>query len=139
MARKQAAKAPKAEETSIKRKPGRQPMTDEEKETAAKVRAEEKERAENLKPEIVVQYQGGEIDMAALVESAKADFHKEKKRTLITALKLYVKPEEHMAYYVVNGSHEGKVTYQQKIPQHCNSTDVFYSIFKVAAQKFTKY
>ena len=88
MARKQTAKAPKAEETSIKRKPGRQPMTDEEKETAAKVRAEEKERAENLKPEIVVQYQGGEIDMAALVEAAKADFHKEKKRTLVTALKV---------------------------------------------------
>ena len=66
MARRQTAKVPKAEETSIKRKPGRQPMTDEEKETAAKVRAEEKERAENLKPEIVVQYQGGEINMAAL-------------------------------------------------------------------------
>ena len=111
MARKQAAKAPKAEETSIKRKPGRQPMTDEEKEAAAKVRAEEKERAENLKPEIVVQYQGSEIDMAVLVEAAKADFHKEKKRTLITALKLYVKPEKHMAYYVINGSHEGKVPY----------------------------
>lgn len=112
MARKHTAKAPKAEETSIKRKPGRQPMTDEEKEAAAKVRAEEKERAENLKPEIVVQYRGGEMDMAALVEAAKADFHKEKKRTLITALKLYVKPEEHMAYYVINGSHEGKIPYQ---------------------------
>ena len=111
MTRKAAVKAPKAEGTSIKRKPGRQPMTDEEKEKAAKVRAEEKEQAENLKPEIVVQYQGGEIDMAALVESAKADFHERKKRTLVTALKLYVKPEEHMAYYVINGSHEGKVPY----------------------------
>ena len=112
MARKSTANAPKAEESNIKRKPGRQPITAEEKETAAKIRAMEKERAENLKPEIVVQYQGGEIDMAALVEAAKADFHKEKKRTLITALKLYVKPEEHMAYYVINGSHEGKIPYQ---------------------------
>ena len=111
MARRQTAKVPKAEENSIKRKPGRQPMTDEEKEAAAKVRAEEKERAENLKPEIVVQYQGGEIDMAALVEAAKVDFHKEKKRTLVTSLKLYVKPEEHMAYYVIDGSHEGKIPY----------------------------
>lgn len=111
MTRKTAVKALKAEETSIKRKPGRQPMTDEEKEKAAKVRAEEKERAENLKPEIVVQYQGSEIDMAVLVEAAKADFHEKKKRTLVTALKLYVKPEEHMAYYVINGSHEGKVPY----------------------------
>lgn len=111
MARRQTAKVPKAEENSIKRKPGRQPMTDEGKEAAAKVRAEDKERAENLKPEIVVQYQGGEIDMAALVEAAKADFHKEKKRTLVTSLKLYVKPEEHMAYYVIDGSHEGKIPY----------------------------
>ena len=111
MARRQTAKVPKAEENSIKRKPGRQPMTDEEKEKAAKVRAEEKERAENLKPEIVVQYQGSEIDMAVLVEAAKADFHEEKKRTLVTSLKLYVKPEERMAYYVINGSYEGKVPY----------------------------
>lgn len=111
MAKELVTKTPKVEETGIKRKPGRQPMTAEEKELAAKIRAEEKERAVNLKPEIIVQYQGGEIDMAALVEAAKADFHKEKKRTLITELKLYVKPEEHMAYYVINGSHEGTVPY----------------------------
>ena len=111
MAKKSVTKTPKTEETGIKRKPGRQPMTAEEKELAAKVRAEEKERAANLKPEIVVQYQGGDIDMATLVEAVKADFHKEKKRTLITELKLYVKPEEHMAYYVINGSYEGKIPY----------------------------
>ena len=48
MARKSTANVPKAEESNIKRKPGRQPMTAEEKEAAAKVRAMEKERAENL-------------------------------------------------------------------------------------------
>lgn len=111
MARKTVVKSPEAETTGIKKRPGRQPMTAEEKEAAARVRAEEKERAANLKPEIVVQYQGSEIDMATLVEAAKADFHKEKKRTLVTALKLYVKPEEHMAYYVINESHEGKIPY----------------------------
>lgn len=111
MARKAVRKASKTEETGVKRKPGRQPMTAEEKEAAAKVRAEEKERAANLKPEIVLQYQGGEVDMAALVEAAKADFHAAHKRALVTALKLYVKPEEHMAYYVINESHEGKVSY----------------------------
>ena len=94
-----------------KRKPVRHPMTAEEKEAAAKIRGEEKEKAANLKAEIVVQYQGGEIDMASLIEAAKADFHKEKKRTLVTELKLYVKPEEQTAYYVINGSYEGKVPY----------------------------
>jgi len=101
----------KAEEVKIKKKPGRQPMTAEEKEAAAKVRAAEKEKAANLKPELVIQYQGSEIDMDALVEAARADFHQMKKRTLITALKLYVKPEEHMAYYVINGDYEGKIPY----------------------------
>ena len=86
-------------------------MTAEEKEAAAKARAAEKEKAAHLKPELVVQYQGGEVNMDALVEAAKADFHQTKKRTLITALTLYVKPEEHTAYYVINGEHEGKISY----------------------------
>ena len=49
--------------------------------------------------------------MDALVEAVKADFHAEKKRTQITSLKMYVKPEEHTAYYVINGEYEGKITF----------------------------
>ena len=101
------AAAFKAEKT--KRRPGRQPMTAEEKEAAAKARAAEKEKADNLKPELFVQYQGGEVDMATLVEAAKADFHQTKKRTLVTAMKIYFKPEEQAAYYVINEKYEGKI------------------------------
>lgn len=90
---------------------GRKPMTPEERVAAAKLRAAEKEKAANLKPELFLQYQGCDMNMAELVEAAKADFHKEKKRTLITDLKLYIKPEERMAYYVVNGDYEGKVSF----------------------------
>lgn len=93
-----------------KRKPGRQPMSAEEKEAAANLRAVEREKANNLKPEIVLQYQGGETDVTALVEAAKADFHSVKKRTLVTALKLYIKPEEGAAYYVINEDYNGKIT-----------------------------
>ena len=100
-----------AEESKAKKKPGRQPMTPEEKAAAAKVRSEQKAKAENLKPEVFVQYQDSEATIDALVEAAKADFRKTKKRTLITAMKLYVKPEERMAYYVINESHEGKVSF----------------------------
>jgi len=103
--------APRADEPKTKKKPGRQPMTAEEKAAAAKVRAEAKEKAANLKPELFIQYQGSEIDMASLVEAAKADFQQTKKRTLITALTLYVKPEERMVYYVINGNYEGKIPY----------------------------
>lgn len=100
-----------AEGTKARKKPGRQPMTSEEKAAAAKVRAEQKAKADNLKPEVFVQYQDSETTLDALIEAAKADFRQTKKRTLVTAMKLYVKPEERMAYYVINDSHEGKVSY----------------------------
>ncbi len=94
-----------------KKRPGRKPMAAAEKEAAAKARAEEKAKAANLKPEIIVQFQGTDVGMDTLVEAAKADFRKEKKRTRITDLKLYVKPEERMAYYVINGKHNGGISY----------------------------
>ena len=100
-----------AEKTKSRKKPGRQPMTPEEKAAATKARAEEKTKAENLKPEVFVQFQESEVSIDDLAEAAKADFHKTKKRTLVTAMKLYVKPEESMAYYVINGSHEGKASF----------------------------
>lgn len=84
-------------------------MTPEEKVAAAKARAEEKIKADNLRPEIYVQFQESEFSIDSLTEAAKADFYKTKKRTLVTAMKLYVKPEDHMAYYVINEVHEGKV------------------------------
>lgn len=100
------------EESATKRKPGRQPMSAEEKEAAAKARAAEKAKADNLKPELFVQYQDGEVEIASLVEAAKADFHKTKKRTLVTDMKLYIKPEERTAYYVINGAYEGKIPFE---------------------------
>ena len=100
-----------AETSKPRKKPGRQPMTPKEKATAAKIRAEEKARADNLKPEVLVQFQENEASIDVLVEAAKADFHKTKKRTLVTAMKLYVKPEESMAYYVINEIYEGKVAF----------------------------
>lgn len=111
MAKKVADKVPATEEPKVTKKTGRQPLTAEAKEAAAKVRAKIKEKAANLKPALILQYQGSDTDMDALVEAAKADFRSVKKRTPITALTLYVKPEERMAYYVINEEHEGKISY----------------------------
>lgn len=99
-----------SEESKVKRKSGRPPMTVEQKEAAAKARAANKEKADNLRPEFFMQYQNYEMDLSSVVEAAKADFHQSKKRTLVTELKLYIKPEERMAYYVINGTSEGKVS-----------------------------
>lgn len=98
-------------ESEPKRRPGRKPMTAEEKAAAAKARAEEKEKANNLKPALFLQYQDCDLDMQTLVDAAKADFRKAKKRTLVTELKLYIKPEDRMAYYVVNGEFEGSIPF----------------------------
>ena len=51
------------------------------------------------------------MDLDTLVEAAKAGFRQEKKRTPITDLKLYVKPEERTAYYVVNETFNGSVAF----------------------------
>ena len=82
------ANAEKASELKEKKRPGRRPMTAEEKEAAAKLRAAEKEKADHLKPELILQFQSTEVDM-----------------------KLYVKPEEQAAYYVINGDFTGKVSF----------------------------
>ena len=100
-----------AAEPETKKKVGRKPMTAEEKASAAKARAESKAKADNLKPTIIMQFQGSEVELDTLVEAAKTDFRQTKKRTPITGLKLYVKPEEHMAYYVVNEKFNGSVSY----------------------------
>lgn len=55
-------------------------MTPEEKAAAAKARAEEKAKADHLRPEVLVQFQESEASIDALVETAKADIHKTKKR-----------------------------------------------------------
>lgn len=104
-------KASETTEQTPKRRGGRKPMTAEEKAAAAKARADVKAKADSLKPVCVVQFQGSDIDLSDLVEAAKADFRKEKKRTPITDLKLYVKPEERMAYYVVNEKNTGSVSF----------------------------
>ncbi|MBQ9458676.1 MAG: hypothetical protein IJU66_01945 [Oscillospiraceae bacterium] len=94
---------------TAKKRPGRKPMTEEQKKAAAEARAAEKAKAENMKPEVYVQYQDSESELFALIEAVKADFKRQKKRTLITELKVYVKPEERMAYYVINGSFTGSI------------------------------
>lgn len=99
------------EELKEKKRPGRKPMTPEEKAAAAEARAVEKEKASNLKPEYFIQFQGVETDLNTLVIAAKTDFRTTKKRTPITDVKLYIKPEEHLCYYVVNGKFEGKIPF----------------------------
>ena len=98
-----------AEAPKVRKKPGPKHKTAEQKAEDAKKRAELKQAEANLKPEVILQYQGAEARVDALVEAAEAAFKAEHKRTPVTGLRLYLKPEENAAYYVINDDSFGKV------------------------------
>lgn len=100
-------------EVKEKKRPGRKPMTPEQKAAAKAAREAEKAMADNLKPEIFMEYQGSQTNMETLVEAAKSDFQTGhgKKRILVTDLKIYVVPEQRTAYYVINEEHKGQISF----------------------------
>ena len=107
-----ADKTTEQEQTAVrKRRPGRKPMTPEQREAAAKERAEKMAQAANMTPVVYVQYQDMQCDVAAIIAAAKDQFRQTRKRTLITDMKVYIKPEERAAYFVVNDTFDGKVEY----------------------------
>lgn len=74
--------------------------------TAKKVKAVQEE----LKPEIVLQFQGKEALVAEAIDKAKAAFVADGHRmSSIKSLQIYLKPEEYAAYYVINQKVAGKV------------------------------
>lgn len=65
---------------------------------------------EDLKPEIFIQFQGNEAMVAEVIEKAKGQFIADGHRaSSIKSLQVYLKPEELMAYYVINQKFAGKV------------------------------
>lgn len=62
-----------------------------------------------VKPELFVQVDFNEVDISNVVESAKADFRAKNGRVAVRSCKVYVKPLERAAYYVINGDVTGKV------------------------------
>lgn len=59
---------------------------------------------------VYVQYAGKQIAAKEILEAAKAAYVKEHKDTEVKTIEIYVKPEEAVAYYVVNG--EGSDDYK---------------------------
>ena len=97
-AKKVAAKAEDTAEKAVKTV----------KKAAAKktAKAEKKE----LVPEVFVQFDGNEDVVANVIERAKEAFTADGHRaSSIKSLKVYLKPEEYAAYYVINDTYAGKV------------------------------
>ena len=94
-----------------RKKPGRKPMTEEQKAEARKRREELKAAAAAaaVKTTVYIQYKGMEEGVEDLVAAARADYRTVHKRKPIESIKIYVKPEEYTAYYVINDTYFGKV------------------------------
>lgn len=95
--------AKKAEEKAVEKKPV-------EKKAVAK-----KPAAPKAEPVVtaVVQVGGREFDVADIAAKAYAAYKAEHKRKAVKELKVYVKPEENVAYYTVNG--EGSDDYKVEL------------------------
>jgi len=86
-------------------------------ETSAKTPAKRtpKAAAKPVEPveEVIIQFAGAEWSVADLKEAAIAAYVADKhRRGSINKLALYVKPEERMAYYVVNDKVAGSVSFE---------------------------
>ena len=57
----------------------------------------------------VVQFAGDEYKVDEVIANAEAAFKAENKRKAIKDIKVYIKPEDHAAYYVVNNEYAGKI------------------------------
>lgn len=105
VAKKAETVVKKAEETVKKAEETAKKAT---KKAAAKktTKVEKKE----LVPEVFVQFDGNEDVVANVIERAKEAFTADGHRaSSIKSLKVYLKPEEYAAYYVINDTYAGKV------------------------------
>ena len=79
--------------------------------TAEKKTAEKKTTRKPRAPkvEMFVEFNGVQSSMDTIIENVKATYAAEGGDKAIKTLKIYVKPEEHAAYYVVNGEDARKM------------------------------
>ena len=114
--RKKPGRKPKAEQVKTEQVKTEQVKTEQVKAEQAKteqVKTEavqpRQEQAEKETTTVFVQYAGLESEVGSLTKAALADFKASHKNADVTSLNLYIKPEDHAAYYVINGEFTGKV------------------------------
>lgn len=86
----------------------------EEKEVVSKEPAKKtvaKTTKKEIKIETFVEYEGNQISEKEIIAAVKKAWTKEFKKKVgdLKNMSLYIKPEDHAVYYVINGSDRGKV------------------------------
>ena len=107
---KAAAKTAKAADKTVKAAAKKaEEVTEEAKDVV--VKAAKAPAKKPLKESVYLQYMGKELDKDDIVKRVKDVWTKEMKNKIgdIHTLTLYIKPEENMAYYVINGDVTGSV------------------------------
>lgn len=111
-----AVKAAAAKETAaVKAAPAKEAPVKEAVKAPAKAPAKKAPAKAAVKPaepvaSVYVEYAGNQIAAKEILDAAKAAFAKSHKDVAIKTIEIYVKPEEAVAYYVVNG--EGSDDYK---------------------------
>ena len=96
--------APAKEVKDDKKKTGRKPST------STKAKAAKPAKKEVSQPEIFIQYGSGESSVGAVVERIRNEYVEQGHRlSSIKSLKVYLKPEDISAYYVINDKVAGRV------------------------------
>ena len=108
--RTRASKEAKDAKEETKAADKRQTAKDTKEETKAPTTKKQPAKKPELKPEIVLQYQDNAIDQGELYEKVRVDWTEGGHRMAnVKSLKVYVKPEENKAYYVINDKYTGDV------------------------------
>ncbi|RGY98713.1 DUF6465 family protein [Clostridium sp. AM58-1XD] len=111
-----AVKAAAAKETAaVKAAPAKEAPVKEAVKAPAKAPAKKAPAKAAVKPaepvaSVYVEYAGNQIAAKEILDAAKAAFANSHKDVAIKTIEIYVKPEEAVAYYVVNG--EGSDDYK---------------------------
>ncbi|ARP49425.1 MULTISPECIES: DUF6465 family protein [Caproicibacterium] len=108
MARETAGKAASAaRDAAEKAEPTVKAVGQTIRDTGKKATEAGRRAASALVPEVYVQWGNREVQTADLIERAKTDYHMTNKGAIYSC-RLYVKPEDGIVYYVINGK-EGKI------------------------------
>lgn len=80
-----------------------------EKKTAKKTAAKKTTAKKTIDSKVYIQFFGKQVTASDVLASCEADY-KSNNKTAIKNIEVYVKPEDDVAYYVVNGDVQGKVS-----------------------------
>ena len=67
-----------------------------------------RDKAKEATVEVEIQFDGKNTSVNALVEAVKAAYKNDGNEDAVESVKLYVQPQNGVAFYVVNGKSEGK-------------------------------